>query len=262
MPGLRSAMTARSVVTFALPVLAASSLAHPVLAQVVDSARSRTEVTWAMSVTNKGISGIPAFTLGKPAATVDVSIRRGGFSVDPQFRVGTDGTPWSFVFRGRYRLLDRERLRVSVGADPTLTFRTATVSVNGVARQVVVARHFAAGELSPSYALSRNVTVGAYYLYSHGLDADVTRHTHFVAARAGANLRLPARFVARLDPQAYYLRMDHREGTYLNSRVTLAKRDLPVSISGIVNRPIRTNIPRGGTFLWNVSLNYAASLTR
>ena len=43
----------------------------------------------------------------------------------------------------------------------------------------------------------------------------------------------------------------------LNSRVTLAKRDLPVSISGIVNRPICTNIPRGEAFLWNVSLNYA-----
>ena len=193
MSALRSAMTARSVVTFALPVLAASSLAHPALSQVVDGARSRTEVTWAMSVTNKGISGIPAFTLGKPAASLDASIHRGGFSVNPQFRVGLDGTPWSFLVWGRYRLLDRDRLRVSVGAYPALAFRTATVSVNGVAREVVVARHFAAGELSPRYALSRNVTVGTYYLYSHGLDADVTRHTHFVAARAGlANLRLPA----------------------------------------------------------------------
>ena len=96
---------------------------------------------------------------------------------------------------------DRDRLRVSVGAHPALTFRTATVSVNGVARKVVVAGHFAAGELSPSYALSRNVRVATYYLYLRGLDADVTRHTHFVAARAGlANLRLTARFVVRFDP--------------------------------------------------------------
>ena len=251
-------MTARSVVTFALPVLAASSIANPAFSQVVDSARSRTEVTWAMSVTNKGISNIPTSTLGKPAASLDVSIRRGGVSVNPQLRVGLDGTPWSFLFWGRYRLLDRERLRVSVGAYPALAFRTATVSVNGVAREVIVAQHFAAGELSPSYALSRNVSVGTYYLYRHGLDADVTRHTHFVAARAGlANLRLPSRFVARLDPQVYYLRLDDRDGIYLNSRVTLAKRDLPVSISGIVNRPIRTNFPRGDAFLWTVSLNYA-----
>jgi hypothetical protein len=238
-------------------------LAHPAFSQAVDGVGSRTAFAWAISVTNKGISNIPAFTLDKPAATLDASIRRGGFSASPQFRVGLDGTPWSFLCWGRYRLLDGERLRVSVGAHPALAFRTATVSVNGVAREVVAARRSAAAELSPSYALSRNVSVGTYYVYSHGLDADETRHTHVVAARAGlANLRLPARFVARLDPQVYYLRMDDRDGTYLNSRVTVAKRDLPVSISGIVNRPIRTNIPRGGAFLWNVGLNYAPGVTR
>ena len=253
----------RNVMKLALPVLAGSSLTHRVFSQAVDSAGSRTEITWAMGVANKGMSTIPTSTLDKPTATVDMSIRHGGFSADPQFRFGLDGTPWSFTFGGRYRLVDRERLGVTVGAHPVLAFRTATVSVNGVLREVVMAQHFAAGELSPRYALSKSVSVAAYYLYSRGLDADVTRHTHFVAARAGlANLRLPARFVARLDPQLYYLRLDDRDGMYLNSRVTLAKRDLPVAISGIVNRPIRTAIPRGRAFLWNVGLSYAARVTR
>ena len=253
----------RNVMQFALPVLAASSLTQPVFSQAVHSASSRTEVTWAIGVANKGISTIPTSTLDKPTATVDMSIRRGGFSVDPQFRFGLDGTPWSFLFRGRYRLVDRERLRVSVGAHPVFAFRTATVSMNGVAREVVVAQHYAAGELFPSYELSKSVSVGAYYLYARGLDADVTRHTHFVAARADfANLRLPARFVARLDPQVYYLRLNDRDGMYLNSRVTLAKRDLPVAIVGNVNRPVRTTIPRGREFVWNVGLSYAARVTR
>lgn len=252
----------RCVMRFALLLLAASGLTRPAFSQAADSAGSRTEVTWSMSVANKGISIIPTFTLDKPTGTVDMVIRRGGFSVDPEFRFGLDGTPWMFLFRGRYRLVDRERLGVSVGAAPVLSFRTATVSMNGVVKDVVMAQHYAAGELSPSYALSRNVSVGAYYLYSHGLDADVTRHTHLVAAKAGlANLRLPARFVARLDPQVYYLRLDDRDGVYLNSKVTLAKRELPVSISGIVNRPVRTSIRRGRALTWNASVNYAPRLT-
>jgi hypothetical protein len=242
---------------FALPVLVGSSLTRAVFSQSVDSAGSRTAVTWAFSVANKGISVIPTSTRDKPTGTVDMSIRRGGVDVAPQFRFGLDGTPWSFLFRARYRLGDRDRLGVSVSAEPVLTFRTATVSMNGVAKEVLLAHHFAAVELAPNYGLSRNVSVGTYYLYLHGLDADVTRHTHLVAAKAAlANLRLPARFVARLDPQVYYLQLDDRDGTYLNSRATLAKRELPVSISGIVNRSIRTSIPRGRGLLWNVSLNY------
>jgi hypothetical protein len=46
MPRVRSAMETRRVIKFALPVLVASSLAHPAFSQIVDSARSRTEVTW------------------------------------------------------------------------------------------------------------------------------------------------------------------------------------------------------------------------
>jgi hypothetical protein len=90
----------------------------------------------------------------------------------------------------------------------------------------------------------------------------MTRHTHFVAARPGrANLTLPTRFVATVDPQVYYPRSDNRDGIYVNSRVTLAQRDLPVSISGMVNRPVHTDIARGAAFLWNVSLNYASRPT-
>lgn len=257
---VRQRMKTRRITRFALMLLATSSLAHRAFAQAVDSVGARTEVAWAISVANRGISTI--FTLDKPAASVDVSIRRGAFSANPQFRAGLDGTPWSFLVWGRYQLLDRERLHVSVGAYPALAFRTATVLVNGVAREVVMARRFAGGELAPSYELSRNVSVGTCYSYSHGLDADMTSHTHFVSARAGlANVRLPARFVARLDPQVYYLRLDDQAGTYFTSRVNLAERDLPFSISGLVNRPIRTNIPRGRAFLWNVGLTYAPRRT-
>jgi hypothetical protein len=102
----------------------------------------------------------------------------------------------------------------------------------------MVAQHFAAGELSPSYSLSRNVSVGTYYLYRHGLDADVTRHTQLVAARADvANLGLPARFVARLDPQVCYLRMDDWDGIYLNSRVTWRSGICPRSFARFIGEP-------------------------
>ena len=110
----------RRVMQFALLVLAAASVAHPASSQAVDTAGSRTEVTWAINIANRGISAIPTATLDKPTATVDMSIRRGGFSADPQFRFGVDGTPWSFVFGGRYRLVDRQRFGVSVGAHPVL----------------------------------------------------------------------------------------------------------------------------------------------
>jgi hypothetical protein len=71
MPTVRSTMKTRSVIKFALLVLAASSLAVPALSQAVDSAGSRTEVTWAMSITTEGspTSPRPRSASQPPAST-------------------------------------------------------------------------------------------------------------------------------------------------------------------------------------------------
>jgi hypothetical protein len=144
---------------------ALSSLAPPALAQEADSERERAQVTGSVTVTNQGISTIPSFTLGKPAAILDLAIRKGGLGFEPQFRHGLDGKPWSFLFWARYRL--------------------------------------------------------------------------------------------RFAPQVYYLRVDERDGYYLNAGVTLASQGFPVSISSQANRVIQTRIPGGDELIWNVSVSYA-----
>lgn len=247
-------------------LLVASGLAHRAAAQAADStgrpaeraAASRADVAGAVSVTNNGIAVIPSFTLGRPAAIFDVHVRGERLSFEPQFRFGLDGKPWTFLFWGRCRLPERGRLRTTVGAHPALNFRPTTVVTNGAPREVLVARRYMAGELSPSYALSRHVGVGGHYLYSHGVDRDAVRHTHFVAARASlTDVRLPGRYVVRADPQLYYLRTGGEDGVYLNAAATVARRGLPVSVSAMANTPIRTRIAAGQVALWNVSLTYA-----
>ena len=219
---------------------------------------TRTEVAGAISVTNKGISTVPSFTLGKPAAIFDVSIARGRSSFEPQFRFGLDGKPWSFLFWGRYRLLEGEKLSVSIGAHPALSFRTIPVTSNGVSRDVITARRYLATELAPTYALTRSISVGAYHLYSYGVERDVAKHTNFLAARGSlTNVRLSEQLSMRFDPQLYYLRTDDLDGYYVYAAATLAKRDLPLSLSTVVNRPLRSNVVGGGDFLWNVSARYS-----
>jgi hypothetical protein len=236
-------------------LLALAALSCPARAA---AAQDTARVSGAVTVTNKGISTIPSFTLGRPAAVLDVSIRKGALAFEPQFRFGLDGKPWAFLFWGRHRLHDGERFDVSVGAHPALAFRTRTVTVDGAPREEIVARRFFAGEVAPTYALSGIARVGAYYLYSRGLDAGATRNTHFVSARANfTTRRIARRYVARLDPQLYYLRADDRDGTYANAGATVTRADLPFALSATVNEPLRTRVPGGDRRLWNVSLAYA-----
>jgi len=181
-----------------------------------------------------------------------------GLSFDPQLKFGLDGKPWAFTFWGRYRLFDGERLHVAVGGHPAISFRTIAVTENGVTRDVIVARRYLAGELAPSYALTPNLSEGPYYLYSHGMQTDAARNTHFVSARATlTNVGLTDRLFLRFAPQVYYLKSDDTDGFYLNSGLTLASRALPFSISTSANKPIRTTVLGGEEFIWNLSLQYA-----
>jgi len=215
-------------------------------------------VAGAVTVTNKGISLIPALTLGKPAAIFDVAITGGALSFEPQLRFGLDGKPWTFIFWGRYRPLRDGKFRLSVGAHPAFAFKTIPVSTGGGAQDsAIVTRRYFAGDLYPSYSVAKHLSVGAYYLYSHGLDPQAFQHTHFIGARANlTNLPIGDQFFIQFAPQLYYLWMDREEGVYVNSVLTLATRRLPLSVSTLVNSPVRSSIAGGQNFLWNVSVTY------
>lgn len=218
----------------------------------------RTQVGGAVTVTNKGISLIPALTLGKPAAIFDVAITGGAVSFEPQFRFGLDGKPWSFIFWGRYRPLRGGKLRLTIGAHPSLTFRTATVSTGAETHSAIVTRRYFAGDVYPNYLIAKNLSVGPYYFYAHGLDPDAFQHTHFVGARANlTSVPVTDQFFFQFAPQLYYLWMDRQEGTYATALLTLANRRLPFSITTLVNSPIQSGIAGGQDFLWNVSLVYS-----
>jgi hypothetical protein len=70
--------------------------AQSAAAQALDP-DTQVAVSGAVSVTNKGISLIPSFTLGRPAAIFDLAVRKGDLGFEPQFRFGLDGKPWSFL---------------------------------------------------------------------------------------------------------------------------------------------------------------------
>lgn len=247
---------ARSMTRSAWLLFVLAGRAHPALAQD-DSTAYRAEVSGLLTVSTKGISTIPSFTLGKPAAIADVSIARNGLSFEPQFKFGLDGKPWAFLFWGRYRLLEGEKLRVTVGAHPALNFRATRVTTGGAPREIIVARRYLAGELSSGYSLSRRVSVGPYYLYGYGVEQDVAKHTHFVALRGSMTAPgLPAPYVVHFTPQAYYLKTGELDGTYLYAGLTLSKGAFPVYVSSVVNQVIRTDIA-GDRLLWNVNLHYA-----
>ncbi|HZK95365.1 MAG TPA: hypothetical protein VFC67_14250 [Prolixibacteraceae bacterium] len=231
--------------------------AHFAFSQNTDSTKIVSHFGGAVTVTNNGISFVPTFSLGKPAVIFDLSMGR-RLSFDPQLRFSLEGKPWSFLFWGRYKLLKTNKFSFNVGSHLGLSFKTSTEPINGITTEITTVKRYLAGELVPNYLLTKDISIGMYYLYSRGIDHGTTRNTHFLTLNTSfSDIRLSKQFYMKFTPQVYYLKMDQLDGVYFTSALTLANRKIPLSISSVINKIIQTNITASQNFVWNVSLIYA-----
>ena len=240
-------------------------LTHFSFSQKVDSTTQKKEsikslpyFSGSVGVTNNGISIVPSFSFDKPAVQFNLSMGKNRLSFEPDIRFSLKGKPWSMLFWGRYKLVTGNKFKMNVGTHLGLNFRTSVLPINGDTSEVTITRRYLAFELAPNYFLSKNISVGMYYLYSHGLDAGTIGNTHFITFNTNfSNIKLTDQFFMKVNPQLYYLKLDAQDGFYFTSSLTVAKKNFPLSVSAIVNKEINSNIKGSKNLIWNVSLVYS-----
>lgn len=229
----------------------------PAMAQAKRTLEHQGEVFGVVAVTNNGISTIPSFTLGQPAAIFDVVIRGSAFAFEPQFKMGLDGRPWGATFWTRYRPLRSGRFKLRIGGYPALVFNSSSVPGVDGQRAIIESRRFLGVEMSPTYSLTKLLTVGTYYLYSHGIDRPSSKHTHMVAGRVTlTNVQVAEEISLQLAPQFYYLKADVQDGWYLNAAATVSHSRFPLSVASMFSQPFGSNVAGGMDFVWSLSAAY------
>ena len=161
--------------------------AYVASAQYIDTVQTPRFFRGQITATNNGISLIPNFSLNRPAVMFDLSLGKGRLSFDPMIRFGMDGKPWTFVFWWRYKLIQNKKFNLGVGAHPSVVFREVSVLNNGITKDYLTAQRYFAWEVSPTYAVNKNLNFGLYYLGSKGLTKDIVQQTTFLAIRSGIN---------------------------------------------------------------------------
>ncbi len=212
----------------------------------------------AVTIQSKGISTIPNLTLGKPAAIFDMKVGR-KLTFEPQFRFALDGKPWAMVFWWRYYGSISNKFKVTFHANHSLSYKSITsFTSSGTSQEIIRTTRYLAGAIAPNYQFNRYIGAGMYLFYTRGIEKYITRNTYMVAIRPGfSNIPVTKNISARLGPEVYYLKMDDRDGVYLNGTFSISRKNFPLSVSALINKPLRTNIVAEYDFLWNVGLIYA-----
>ena len=100
--------------------------------------------------------------------------------------------------------------------------------------------------------------MGIYYLYSYANDNIAIRNTNLISVTGSfSNMRLPDHYYLSFASQAYYLKQVQYDGFYIATRLSLTRKDFPLSLSSILNKAIRSDIPGSEDFVWNLIITYA-----
>ncbi len=231
-------------------------------AQKADSTIAKiTSISGAVTIQSKGISTIPNLTLGKPAAIFDMKLGR-KLTFEPQFRFSLEGKPWAMVFWWRYYGSIGNKFKVTLHANHSLSYKPITsYTSSGTSQEIIRTTRYLAGAIAPNYQVNKYIGVGMYLFYTRGIEKYITRNTYMVSFRPSiSNIPITKNMVARFGPEIYYLKMDDKDGVYLNTTFSIRKKNFPLSISALINKPLKSNIPSEYDFLWNVGLIYAFNI--
>ena len=227
-----------------------------VSAQEAEKTTSLKHFSGSVLVTNNGISIVPSFSLGEPAAVFDLSMGGDKFRFEPQFRFSMEGKPWAFIFWFRYKFIDNEKFSLKAGAHPAIMFHDATFEEDGFTEDGLEGRRFLAAEIAPIIKITEHFSFEPYYLIGQGFDRGLD-NTHYLTMRGNvSDLALSKTLLFSFAPEVYYLWMDSLDGFYVASSISLEHKELPFKLGAMMNQKINTDIV-SDDFIWNVSLTYS-----
>jgi hypothetical protein len=211
-----------------------------------------------ISITNNGLSLIPAFSLNRPAAIFELSVGGERLSFDPEMRFALDGQPWSFILWWRYKLIKSDKFKLHVGAHPAYIFENIMVEDdNGNMVETMKTNRFFAGEISPSYNFNENNKVTFLYLQGRSLGSGPLAINQFVAlGTSHTNLSITKKFFLNAKPQLFYLKMNEKDGYFASGSFLIGKKNFPISLGSIISKKIISEI-EVDNWIWNISLVYS-----
>jgi hypothetical protein len=246
-----------SILIWAILLFKTTTFMHAQQADSTDSTQNLTTFSGSVGITNNGFSIVPTFSLNSPAVIMNFAWRKKRLSFEPDFRLVPDASKGGLLFWLRYKLVDKEKFSLRVGAHPAFSLVRKTVIDNGQSLNITEMLRFAAWEVVPTYRINPNWSVGAVYLQGNGLQNHGPQTTHVVFLNTViSNIKLGDDFRLQLIPVVYFLNLDGYKGYYTTGTVALSHKKLPFNVQYTFNKTFEANIPNNRDFMWNVMVNY------
>jgi hypothetical protein len=202
---------------------------------------------------NAGFAPVPAFSFNSPIAMGFLTIKKRRFSYDPDFSIGLNGQPWMYNNWFRFLFVDRQKLTLSTGVNPSLFFR-AQRTITG--EQFFHALRNLTFEMAADHKFSDVISLRMTYMFIHAFDNGALSGNFIDISSSLLLISIPKVVAVNLKQEIFYFNFTGTvDGVFTSASVSLVHHSVPLSLYGQFVLPIWSAFPVK-SFQWNAGLAY------
>jgi hypothetical protein len=203
---------------------------------------------------NAGFAPVPAFSFNSPIAIGLLSIRKKQFSYEPDLSIGLNGKPWMASNWFRFSFLERKKIKLSTGINPSLFFQTDRIASGEEIINTLRNMTFEfVAELKFSDGWSSRMT----YMHIHAFDNGGLSGDFIDASSSVSVIRIPEMIAIHLKPQLFYFNFSGKvDGLFTSAILSIDLKKIPLSLFGQGVLMLWSNFPVKN-FQWNAGAVYA-----
>jgi len=218
-----------------------------------DSIKAKLKASASISLNSNGISSIPAFSLGDPAAIASIALSKGWFSYEPTLAYGLDGKPWFIDNWFRIKWFNR----------PTFEFRTG-MNISSFLSEyelpdgtILQCQRYFAYEVTGTYKFSPVTSLSLSYWNDNGQETG-TLQGHFIDLTGDrSDIAIGKHLLLGVNIQLFYINYNgNNDGLFISPRISLSVIKVPLSLYFQAIQAIVSNMSPFPEFQWNIGLAY------
>ena len=216
--------------------------------------RSTLKASATFSLNSNGISSIPAFSLGDPAAMASLSLAKGWFSYEPTLAYGLDGRPWFIDNWFRIKWINRPSFEFRTGMNIS-SFLSEYELPDGT---ILQSERYFAFEFTGTYKFSRTASLALSYWNDRGQEPGSLKG-HFIDLIGDkSDIPLGKHVLLGVNIQLFYINYTgDNDGLFIAPKISTSVRNVPLSLYFQAIQAFTSNMSPFPEFQWNIGLGYS-----
>lgn len=221
-----------------------------------DSTKHPLKVSGDISMNSNGIAPIPAFSLGKPVISTNLSFKKNRFSYDPLLAYGLNFKPWIIDHWFHYILVDKPKFELKTGACISMFF--SEYETSDPDDEIWQGQRYGTLELAMKYKISKTSSLSFMVWRDQGLDPGTIAGFFINVEAEKSDIRLGEHFMMGLYLQAFNLEYtDRNDGIFISPKISCTSTDVPAFIFFQAIQPLTYDMETEPEFQWNVGVGFS-----